>query len=229
MRAGGSDAKRERREKSWNEAGVRLIVGLGNPGTRYQDTPHNLGFRVVERLAEEAGGKLGQRETQARTARTRLEGSEVVLAQPQTFMNASGLAVAALLARYRLSPANLIVVADDVALPWGTLRIREQGSAGGHNGLASIIGALDSDAFVRVRVGIRPPEASGEVSGPADDLADYVLSPLPSRARVWAEEAVEQAAEAVRAILRDGTKRAMTRFNRRVAEPKLRDGPVGNS
>lgn len=226
MRAGGSDAKRERREKSWNGAGVRLIVGLGNPGTRYQDTPHNLGFRVVERLAEEAGGKLGQREAQARTARTRLEGSEVVLAQPQTFMNASGLAVAALLARYRLSPADLIVVADDVALPWGTLRIREQGSAGGHNGLASIIGALDSDAFVRVRVGIR---AEPEVSGPADDLADYVLSPLPSRARVWAEEAVEQAAEAVRAILRDGTKRAMTRFNRRVAEPKLPDGPAGNS
>ncbi|MBI4461846.1 MAG: aminoacyl-tRNA hydrolase [Acidobacteria bacterium] len=205
---------------------MRLIVGLGNPGTRYQDTPHNLGFRVVERLAEEAGGKLGQREAQARTARTRLEGSEVVLAQPQTFMNASGLAVAALLARYRLSPADLIVVADDVALPWGTLRIREQGSAGGHNGLASIIGALDSDAFVRVRVGIRP---ESEVSGPADDLADYVLSPLPSRARVWAEEAVEQAAEAVRAILRDGTKRAMTRFNRRVAEPKLPDGPAGNS
>lgn len=190
---------------------MRLIVGLGNPGANYQGTPHNLGFRVVERLAEEAGAKLARREAASRTARVRLAGQEVVLAQPLTYMNASGVAVAALLARYALTPADLIVVADDVALPWGMLRIREQGSAGGHNGLASVVGALETQAFTRVRVGIKPEQAVG-------DLAEYVLEPVPAALRDVAEEAVEQAAAAVEVILREGTRRAMARFNRRATE-----------
>ncbi len=194
---------------------MRLIVGLGNPGAEYQGTPHNLGFRVVERLATEAGVKLSRREAASRTARARLEGEEVVLAQPLTYMNASGGAVAALLARYGLTPADLIVVADDVALPWGMLRIREQGSAGGHNGLASVIGALDTQAFTRVRVGIKPESRS---LGTVGDLARYVLEPIPAVLRDIAEEAVEQAAMAVRVILREGTRRAMARFNRRATE-----------
>jgi PTH1 family peptidyl-tRNA hydrolase len=185
-----------------------LIVGLGNPGADYQGTPHNLGFRVVEHLAAEAGVKLSRREAASRTARARLEGQEVVLAQPLTYMNASGGAVASLLERYGLSPADLIVVADDVALPWGMLRIREQGSAGGHNGLASVIGALGTQAFTRVRVGIKPERAVG-------DLAEYVLEPIPAALRDVAAEAVEQAAAAVEVILREGTRRAMARFNRR--------------
>lgn len=188
---------------------MRLIVGLGNPGADYQDTPHNLGFRVVERLAEEAGVKLARREAQARTARAQLEGAAVVLAQPQTYMNASGLAVGALVKRFAVAPAALIVVADDVALPWGMLRIREQGSAGGHNGLESVIGALGTQAFVRVRVGIQPEQ-------PADDLAEYVLTSMPRAVRATAEEMVAQAAAAVRCILREGTRQAMARFNRRV-------------
>jgi len=134
-----------------------------------------------------------------------------VLAQPLTYMNASGVAVAALLARYALTPADLIVVADDVALPWGMLRIREQGSAGGHNGLASVVGALETQAFTRVRVGIKPEQAVG-------DLAEYVLEPIPAALRDVAEEAVEQAAAAVEVILREGTRRAMARFNRRATE-----------
>lgn len=193
---------------------MQLIVGLGNPGSDYRNTPHNLGFRVIDRLAEEAGVKLTHRRAPARTARAHLEASEVVLAQPQTFMNASGLAVAALLERYGLTPAALIVIADDVALPWGRLRIREQGSAGGHNGLESVIGALGTGEFIRVRVGIRP-EQLGE------DLAAYVLAPIPAALADVAEAMVAQAGEAVRSILREGTKKAMTRFNRRLPEAGL--------
>jgi PTH1 family peptidyl-tRNA hydrolase len=112
-----------------------------------------------------------------------------------------------------LTPADLIVVADDVALPWGMLRIREQGSAGGHNGLASVIGALDTQEFTRVRVGIKPERAVG-------DLAEYVLEPIPAALRDVAAEAVEQAAAAVEVILREGTRRAMARFNRRACLPR---------
>ncbi|MFQ5816974.1 MAG: aminoacyl-tRNA hydrolase [Terriglobia bacterium] len=187
---------------------MRLIVGLGNPGTGYRNTPHNLGFRVIDRLAGPAGVKRTRRREPARTARARLEATEVVLAQPETFMNASGLAVAALLERYRLTPEALIVIADDVALPWGTLRIREQGSAGGHKGLESVISALDTQEFVRVRLGIRPAQ-------PVEDLTDYVLAPIPAALCGVAEALVGRAAEAVQAILREGTKKAMTHFNRR--------------
>lgn len=202
-----------------NGAGVGLIVGLGNPGARYRNTPHNLGFRVVDRLAAEAGVKLTRREAHACTARARLEGIEVVLAQPQTYMNASGVAVGALLDRSALTPAALIVIADDVALPWGSLRIREQGSAGGHNGLESVIAALDTQAFVRVRVGIQPAQ-------PVDDLAEYVLAPIPTDLRSQAAEMVAEAAAAVRTILREGAKKAMTRYNRRRPVPNLRDRSV---
>lgn len=188
---------------------MRLIVGLGNPGPEYADTPHNLGFRVVDRLAAEAGVRLTRRAAQARTARARLAATEVVLAQPQTYMNASGLAVEALVRRYGLGPAALIVIADDVALPWGTLRIREQGSAGGHNGLESVIAALDTQAFVRVRLGIQPAQR-------VDDLAEYVLAPIPKALRSQAEEMVAEAAAAVGMILREGAKKAMTRYNRRL-------------
>lgn len=192
---------------------MRLLVGLGNPGTRYQNTPHNIGFRVVDRLGEQAGIRVTRREAQALAGAGRLEEMDVVLAKPQTLMNASGLAVGALVERYGLGPESLIVIADDVALPWGMLRIRERGSAGGHNGLESVIGALGTTEFLRLRVGIRPehPRSFG------GDLAAYVLAPLrPGGARAEAEESVAQASEAVRLLLREGVKAAMTRFNRRV-------------
>ena len=190
---------------------MRLVVGLGNPGPEYQLTPHNLGFWVVGRLAEQVSVKLTRRAARALLARTQLEGTEVVLAKPQTFMNASGLAVQALVERFKVTPAALIVIADDVALPWGMLRIREQGSAGGHKGLESIIEALGTNAFVRVRLGIQPCRRSGEA-----DLADYVLTPMRRAQQEQAAAMVAQAAEAVRLILREGSKRAMACFNRRV-------------
>src|SRR3990172_10459138 len=121
---------------------MRLIVGLGNPGPEYAWTPHNLGFLVVDRLAERAGIRVERPEAQAYIGKGRLAGQDVVLAKPQTYMNASGMAVGELVRRVEIDPAEMIVVSDEVALPWGMLRIRERGSAGGHNGLESIISAL---------------------------------------------------------------------------------------
>ena len=194
---------------------MRLIVGLGNPGREYALTPHNLGFAVIEALAPQARLRRRQRVFRSELWRGRLDGKEVVLAQPQTYMNLSGPAVAELLRAEDLEPADLIVVADDVALPWGQLRIRERGSAGGHNGLESVIAALETSAFLRVRLGIQPRE--GEVG----DLAEYVLAPMGAKERKLAEAMVAEAADAVRLILREGPSRAMTRFNRRGAvEPK---------
>ena len=194
---------------------MRLIVGLGNPGREYALTPHNLGFAVIEALAAQARLRRRQRVFRSELWRGRLDGKEVVLAQPQTYMNLSGPAVAELLRAADLEPADLIVVADDVALPWGQLRIRERGSAGGHNGLESVIAALETSAFLRVRLGIQPRE--GEVG----DLAEYVLAPMGAKERKLAEAMVAEAADAVRLILREGPSRAMTRFNRRGAvEPK---------
>lgn len=193
---------------------MRLIVGLGNPGREYADTPHNLGYAVVERLAEAARIRSRGHRSQARVARGRLDQTDVVLAQPETYMNLSGASVAGLLRAEKLTPADLIVVSDDVALPWGMLRIRQRGSAGGHNGLESVIEAVGTTEFLRVRLGIQPAE------GAADDLAEYVLTPMSAEKRRVAEAMVEEAAEAVRLILREGATRAMARYNRRATPPK---------
>ncbi len=190
-----------------------LIVGLGNPGMEYAWTPHNLGFLAVDRLAELVGVRVARPEGKALLGLGTLAGLPVALAKPQTFMNASGLAVRELLARLELTPAQLIVLVDDVALPWGMLRIRTSGTAGGHNGLASIIGALGSGDFIRVRMGIGPDH-------PVADLAAYVLRPMRKAEQEQAAAAVEAAAEAVRVILTEGIGRAMARFNRRVGPPQ---------
>jgi PTH1 family peptidyl-tRNA hydrolase len=187
---------------------MRLIVGLGNPGREYADTPHNLGFAVVERLAEQARIRSRARRCRARVACGRLEQTDVLLAQPETYMNASGEAVAAIVRSEKVAPGDLIVVSDDVALPWGMLRIRPRGSAGGHNGLESVIQALGTDEFARVRLGIQPEQ-------PVGDLAEYVLEPMSAAERKVAEAMVAEAAEAVRLILREGVNQAMARYNRR--------------
>ncbi len=188
---------------------MRLIVGLGNPGPEYAWTPHNLGFLVVDRLAEAGRIRVERPEAKAYIGRGQLVGQQVLLAKPQTSMNVSGLAVRELLRRFECDPAEMIAIYDDVALPWGYLRIRERGSAGGHKGLRSLIGALGSDEFVRVRLGVEPEH-------PVGDLAAYVLSPMSQDELEIAAEMVEQAAEAVQVILAEGVERAMNRFNRRV-------------
>ena len=188
---------------------MRLIVGLGNPGPEYVWTPHNLGFLVVDRLAETAGARIERPEARSYIGRGQLAGQEVLLAKPQTYMNVSGMAVWELAKRFECDPtAELIVVYDDVALPWGMIRIRERGSAGGHNGLKSIIGALGTDEFTRVRMGVHPEY-------PVGDLAGYVLHPMRRAELEMAAEMVEGAATAVELILAEGVQRAMSRFNKR--------------
>ena len=188
---------------------MRLIVGLGNPGPQYTWTPHNLGFLVVDHLAERASIRAERPEAKAYVGRGKLAGHEVLLAKPQTYMNISGLAVRGLIGRFECDPAEMIVIYDDVALPWGMIRIRERGSAGGHNGLKSLIGAIETDEFIRVRLGVQPEH-------PVADLAAYVLCPMRKSELAIAAEMVEQAAEVIQVILAEGTRRAMNRFNRRV-------------
>jgi PTH1 family peptidyl-tRNA hydrolase len=192
-----------------------LVVGLGNPGEEYQATPHNLGFRVVDRLAEAAGARITRPEARSLTAHTGLEGRPVVLVKPLTYMNLSGQAVRELLHKFEAQPASLLVVSDELNLPFGALRIRERGSAGGHNGLDSIIEMIGTQEFLRVRLGVGPDH-------PVGDAAEYLLRPIPRARDQQVEEMVERAAEAVRTILREGPAKAMTLFNRR---PESEDVP----
>jgi PTH1 family peptidyl-tRNA hydrolase len=189
---------------------MKLIVGLGNPGSEYHLTPHNLGFMAVDRLAGERGLEVARYEARALTASACIEGLEVLLAKPQTYMNLSGTAVAGLVEKYGLGVGDLIVLVDDADLPLGSLRIRPRGSAGGHRGLKSIIGALDSNEFVRVRMGVGPDQ-------PLQDRVAYVLGRFRAAELETVSEMLGQACEAVHVILREGFQKAMNRFNRRVS------------
>jgi len=189
---------------------MRLIVGLGNPGIEYAWTPHNLGFLVVDALAEDAGIRVSRPEAKSLVGLGQISGREVVLAKPQTMMNLSGLAVRELVSRAECEPSDVIVVCDDIALPWGILRVRERGTAGGHNGLKSVIGAIGTTEFVRVRLGVKPEEMRG-------DLKEYVLRQIRRDEEDLVAEEIEQGAEAVKVILAEGTQSAMNRFNRRVS------------
>jgi peptidyl-tRNA hydrolase, PTH1 family len=189
---------------------MRLIVGLGNPGMEYAWTPHNLGFLLVDALAEDAGIRVTRLEAKSLVGFGQIEGYQVALAKPQTMMNLSGLAVRELLSRTECQPSDVIVVCDDIALPWGMVRVRERGTAGGHNGLKSVIGALGTTEFVRVRLGVKPEEMRG-------DLKEYVLRQIRRDEEALVGEEIEQGAEAVKVILAEGTPAAMNRFNRRVS------------
>lgn len=175
----------------------------------YAYTPHNLGFLAVDEIARRAGIRVERPEAKSLTGYGEYGGQEVALAKPQTMMNLSGYAVRDLLGRIECGAEEMIVLYDDVALPWGMLRIRERGTAGGHNGLKSVIGAIGSDEFARVRMGVQPEH-------PVGDLAAYVLRPMSKANLAIAAEMSEQAAEAVEMILQRGTQAAMNRFNRRV-------------
>ena len=188
---------------------MKLIVGLGNPGYEYHLTPHNLGFMAVDRLAEMCRAEFSRREAHAKIASARFHGEQVVLAKPQTFMNLSGVSVSGLLRSLDVPLEDLIVLVDDVDLPLGSLRVRPKGSAGGHNGLKSVIGALGTDLFTRVRMGAGP-------ENPAEDLVAYVLSPFRGRDQEIVAEMIDRAIEAVRVVLKEGVEKAMNLFNRKV-------------
>jgi len=185
-----------------------LIVGLGNPGPEYQWTPHNLGFLAVDELANRGSIRVERPEAKALVGRGRLAGQEVLLAKPQTFMNLSGVAVRELLEKYELGPAGLLLVWDERDLPWGTIRIRERGSPGTHNGAKSVVNALGTEEFARVRLGVGPDH-------PVGDLAAYVLRPMKKAELEVAATMIEEAANAVELILTHGLAPAMNRFNHR--------------
>ena len=187
-----------------------LIVGLGNPGKEYEWSRHNLGFMLIDKLAGVAGFDVKLRECQSRVGRGEIEGRTVKLVKPQTYMNLSGEAVACLFAKHKLTEPGekLIVISDDLALPFGKIRIRAKGSAGGHNGLKSIIGAIDTNEFTRLRIGIQPEH-------PISDSKRFVLDSFPGAIRPAVEEVLERSVEAIRSILRDGVLKAMTEYNKR--------------
>jgi PTH1 family peptidyl-tRNA hydrolase len=190
------------------ETRLRCIVGLGNPGTRYQDTPHNMGFRVVDELARRHGIHLSRQEGDTLVGTGRLGANPVLLAKPQTFMNNSGLGVDAVLRYRKLASQDLIVVYDELDLPWTALRIKKNGSAAGHNGVKSIIAALNTDEFTRVRVGIRPDDLK-------QDAVVYVLAPFGREMKKDVDEVVSYTADAIESIVAEGADKAMAKFNRR--------------
>ena len=186
-------------------ASMKLIAGLGNPGSKYDDTRHNVGFRVVDALAERFGEKVRRKKFNALTEEVHAEDTKLLLMKPQDYMNRSGHAVATAAGFYKLGPADVLVVTDDMALDVGRLRIRAKGSAGGHNGLKDIIARFGSDDFARLRVGIGD---SGRM-----DAADYVLSRFSAEERAIVDNAVQTAVDAICCWLRDGVDVAMTRYN----------------
>jgi PTH1 family peptidyl-tRNA hydrolase len=188
---------------------VKLIVGLGNPGIEYQSTPHNLGFEVIDCLANESGVEVRNRQCKAVTARAQIGDEPVLLVKPETYMNLSGLAVAELVAKYEIKPeADLIVMYDELDLPLGSIRIRERGSSAGHNGMKSIIGALGTQEFLRIRMGVAP--------------VTKILKPFRKAQRKAVDEMIALAAEAVEVVLKEGRAAAMNRFNRKAEEENSR-------
>ena len=185
-----------------------LIVGLGNPGSEYAGTRHNVGFLLIDKLAADAGTTAKRRECRSLVASGVIEGRRSKLVKPQTFMNLSGEALACLIAKHELAEVgpSLIIISDDLALPFGTIRLRARGSAGGHNGLKSIIAALGTNEFMRLRIGIQPDH-------PVSDAKKFVLDEFASAERRALKEILERGADAVRSVLRDGIAKAMSLYN----------------
>jgi PTH1 family peptidyl-tRNA hydrolase len=194
---------------------MKLIVGLGNPGPEYAFTPHNAGFLAVDRIASVCDVQVANRRGRALTAKARLAGHEVLLAKPETFMNLSGLSVAALLQELQLGIEDLIVLYDELAIPLGTLRIRERGSAGGHNGVKSISGVLGTEEWTRIRIGVgKQPLESGRAIKSGGK--DFLLAPMRKQEFAELDEVLDQAVRAVEAVLTKGVGAAMNDFNRKI-------------
>ncbi len=189
-----------------------LVVGLGNPGEEYRHTPHNLGFLVVDRLAESHAIRVSRKENTSLVGLGSIKGKHVALAQPQTFMNVNGPAVKGLLERYELQPSQLVVVYDELALPWGQLRIRKNGSSAGHNGIKSLLSSLGTDTFLRLRIGINP--------GHPIEGVKFVLGQFRRAQMQEVADTVARSAEAVETIIAEGAEKAMATYNRRAQGSK---------
>jgi PTH1 family peptidyl-tRNA hydrolase len=190
---------------------MRLIVGLGNPDPEYQWTPHNLGFMAVDELANRSGIRVERPEGKALVGKGKLAGEDVLLAKPQTYMNLSGISVRELLEKYELGPADLLVMWDEVQLPFGTIRIDRKGSGGSHNGANSVISAVGTQEFLRIRLGCGPDH-------PLSSRKEFVLRPMKKAELEEAAEMIGKAGDAVEMILAKGIEPAMNIFNRRKPE-----------
>lgn len=187
----------------------RLVIGLGNPGDGYAATRHNVGFQVANRLAKRARLEFDTKAVESRIAEGMLGDVRLAIARPQTYVNESGRAVGKLLDRYGLTPADILVVYDDVDLPLGRIRVRASGGPGTHNGMRSVVGEI-GEQFPRIRLGVAPADPDAEIR---TDLADYVLSPFEADEREAAEAMIVRASEAAEVAVRDGVRAAMDRFN----------------
>ena len=188
---------------------MKLIVGLGNPGIEYQFTPHNIGFLAVDRLAEQCGVMIENRHCKALTARSRIGKEEILLAKPETYMNLSGMSVLELVRKYEVEPEkDLIVIYDELDLPLGMIRVRARGSSAGHNGMQSIINALQTEEIARIRIGVAPDD-------PRKGGAKYILAPFRKSQLTAVDEALDVTAQAVKVIIDEGIATAMNRFNRK--------------
>ena len=207
----------ENEKKSGPDRGPFLVVGLGNPGLEYFWTPHNAGFMAIDRIAEQEGVVVQNRRCRAVTATCRIAGRDVVLAKPETFMNLSGLSVAALIREFEVDPAqDLLVIYDELDLVLGTFKIRERGSPAGHNGARSVTSALGSQEWLRLRIGVGldlPPEA--KEAGGKRPGRDYLLSPMRKGDLAKLDEVLDKVATATRRIIQEGPGPAMNEFNRR--------------
>lgn len=194
-------------DKNRSAAVSWLVVGLGNPGDKYNGTRHNVGYETVDELADSLGVRVQRLKFKALTGTAEVNGQKILLMKPTTYMNLSGEAVAEAAAFYKIPPQNILVISDEVALKPGALRIRKSGSAGGHNGLKNIIAHLGSQDFPRIRIGV------GEKPHPDYDMADWVLGHPQGEDRKAIAGAIERASQAVRSYLTDGPDRAMSKFN----------------
>ena len=188
---------------------MKLIVGLGNPGIEYQFTPHNIGFLAVDRIAEQCGVMVDNRHCKALTARTRIGNEEILLAKPETYMNLSGMSVLELVRKYEVNPGqDVLIIYDELDLLLGMIRIRARGSSAGHNGMQSIINALQTEEVARMRIGVAPDD-------PRKGGAKYILAPFRKSQMVTVDEALDLAAQAVNVMVNEGIAPAMNRFNRK--------------
>lgn len=193
-----------------------MIVGLGNPGPQFELTPHNLGFLTVDRLAERHNIRITRKESMALVGSGRIGQVPAVLAKPQTFMNLSGQAVKSLLVREEIPLSRLLLIYDELALPWMNLRVRPKGSSAGHNGVKSVIADCGSDEFPRLRLGIHPGH-------PVADGANFVLAPMGKAQRKELDELLDIASEAAESIIAEGVEQAMTKYNRRAQGQEKED------
>ncbi|HKV91679.1 MAG TPA: aminoacyl-tRNA hydrolase [Candidatus Angelobacter sp.] len=188
---------------------MKLIVGLGNPGIEYQFTPHNIGFLAVDRIAEQCGVMVDNRHCKALTGRSRIGNEEILLAKPETYMNLSGMSVLELVRKYEVHPQqDVLVIYDELDLPLGMIRVRARGSSAGHNGMQSIINALQTEEIARIRIGVAPDD-------PRKGGAKYILAPFRKSMLEPLDEALELAAQAVTVIVNESITVAMNRFNKK--------------